>query len=46
MKLIPLNQILGGLQWMEGKVPTPNGDIAVYCSKKEIKVKSAVGKGN
>ncbi|MCD0489360.1 alpha-rhamnosidase [Pedobacter sp. MC2016-14] len=36
---------LGGLQWMEGKVPVPGGEIAVYCSKKEIKVKSASGKG-
>jgi alpha-L-rhamnosidase len=36
---------LGGLAWMEGKVPTPNGDISVYCSTKEIKVKSAVGEG-
>lgn len=36
---------LGGLAWMEGKVPTPHGDIAVYCSNKEIKVKSEVGKG-
>ncbi|MGF1925712.1 MAG: alpha-rhamnosidase, partial [Bacteroidia bacterium] len=36
---------LGGLAWMEGKVPTPEGDITVYCSNKEIKVKSAVGKG-
>ncbi|WP_431291606.1 alpha-L-rhamnosidase C-terminal domain-containing protein [Pedobacter sp. P26] len=26
---------LGGLAWMEGKVPTANGDIAVYCSKKK-----------
>ena len=36
---------LGGLAWMEGKVPTQNGDIEVYCSKKEIEVKSAVGTG-
>ncbi|WP_432714484.1 alpha-L-rhamnosidase C-terminal domain-containing protein [Pedobacter sp.] len=36
---------LGGLQWIEGKVPTPSGDIAVYCSKKEIKVKSVAGTG-
>lgn len=36
---------LGGLTWMEGKVPTQNGDIEIYCSKKEIKVKSAVGTG-
>lgn len=36
---------LGGLVWMDGKVPTPNGDIAVYCNKQEIRVKSAVGIG-
>jgi len=36
---------LGGLVWMEGKVPTANGDISVYCSKKEIKVSSPTGVG-
>jgi len=36
---------LGGLEWMEGAVPTPNGNIALYCSKKEIKVKASEGKG-
>ncbi len=36
---------LGGLAWMEGKVPTPDGDIEVYCSAKLIKVKSATGVG-
>jgi len=36
---------LGGLEWMDGKVPTANGDISVYMTKKEIKVSSAVGKG-
>ena len=36
---------LGGLAWMEGKVPTPNGDIELYCSKKEIRVKSPGGTG-
>ena len=36
---------LGGLQWMEGDVPTPNGKIHVYCSTKEIKVKSDTGTG-
>jgi len=36
---------LGGLEWMEGKVPTANGDISVYMNKKEIKVSSAVGTG-
>lgn len=36
---------LGGLQWMQGKVPTPNGDIEVYCSTKQIKIKAATGVG-
>jgi hypothetical protein len=36
---------LGGLQWMQGKVPTPNGDIEVYCSTKQIKVKAVTGVG-
>jgi alpha-L-rhamnosidase len=36
---------LGGLAWMEGKVPTPNGDIDLYCSRNEIRVKSGTGTG-
>nr|WP_233268898.1 alpha-L-rhamnosidase C-terminal domain-containing protein [Mucilaginibacter sp. JXJ CY 39] len=36
---------LGGLQWMEGAVPIPNGDIKVYCSTKQIKVNAAEGDG-
>lgn len=36
---------LGGLKWMEGKVPTPEGEIELYCSTKEIKFKSPVGTG-
>jgi alpha-L-rhamnosidase len=37
--------ILGGLQWMEGKVPTPNGNISVYCSNKKMKIKADEGTG-
>lgn len=37
--------VLGGLQWMEGKVPTADGDIFVYCSTREIKVKGDTGTG-
>jgi hypothetical protein len=37
--------VLGGLQWMEGKVPTPHGDIQVYCSTRQIKIKGAIGTG-
>jgi hypothetical protein len=36
---------LGGLQWMEGKVPTPHGDISLYCSTKEMKIATAGGTG-
>ena len=36
---------LGGLQWMEGDVPTPEGKIHLYCSAKEIKVKADSGTG-
>ncbi|MBS1512888.1 MAG: alpha-rhamnosidase [Bacteroidetes bacterium] len=36
---------LGGLQWMQGKVPTPNDDIEIYCSTKQIKIKGAAGTG-
>ncbi len=40
-----ISPILGGLDWMEGKVPTPMGEIDIYCSKTEIKVGSAEGEG-
>ena len=36
---------LGGLKWMEGKVPTPGGNISVYCNNKQIKVKAPDGTG-
>jgi alpha-L-rhamnosidase len=36
---------LGGLQWMEGKVPTPDGDIAIRMSASEIKITGACGIG-
>jgi hypothetical protein len=36
---------LGGLQWMEGKVPTPAGTIDLYVSTSEIRVKSPSGNG-
>ncbi|MDX1938755.1 MAG: alpha-rhamnosidase [Flavihumibacter sp.] len=36
---------LGGLQWMQGKVPTPDGDIEVYMSETEIKITGAGGTG-
>lgn len=36
---------LGGLQWMEGKVPTPDGDICLWMSAIEIKITGACGTG-
>jgi alpha-L-rhamnosidase len=36
---------LGGLQWMQGKVPTPDGDIEVYMNANEIKITGAAGVG-
>jgi alpha-L-rhamnosidase len=37
--------VLGGLQCMQGKVPTPDGDIEVYMSETEIRVTGACGTG-
>jgi len=36
---------LGGLEWMEGKVPTPKGEIEVYVNKEQVKIKGAAGEG-
>jgi hypothetical protein len=36
---------LGGLQWMEGKVPTPNGVIALKVSTTNIQIQSPTGEG-
>ena len=36
---------LGGLQWIDGKVPTPDGDVSVYCSTNQINVTGAAGTG-
>lgn len=36
---------LGGLKWMEGSVPTPNGEIKLYMDTKIIKVTAAEGRG-
>jgi hypothetical protein len=40
-----IEPVLGGLQWMEGSVPTPNGGINIYCSNKQIRIKSDEGTG-
>jgi alpha-L-rhamnosidase len=36
---------LGGLQWMKGKVPTPQGEIELSVDKRQIKVKAPAGEG-
>jgi hypothetical protein len=36
---------LGGLQWMQGKVPTPNGNIELHVSTTQIKITGAAGTG-
>jgi hypothetical protein len=36
---------LAGLQWMKGKVPTPNGDIEFFMDQKEITLKTVPGEG-
>jgi alpha-L-rhamnosidase len=36
---------LGGLQWMEGKVPTPKGEIDIYANRSELKITGAAGVG-
>lgn len=37
--------VLGGLEWMEGDVPTPYGLIHVYMDSQQIKVTSPGGQG-
>lgn len=36
-----IDPVLGGLEWMQGKVPTPNGEVELYCNKTEIKLSTA-----
>ena len=40
-----IEPVLGGLLWMEGDVPTPHGNIKVYCSRTSIRVKAVAGDG-
>jgi len=37
--------VLGGLEWMEGEVPTPHGNIKLYCSRSRMKVHTVTGEG-
>lgn len=36
---------LASQEWMEGKIPTPDGEIELFVSKSKIKVKSPIGTG-
>lgn len=40
-----IEPILGGLKWMQGAVPTPEGNIELYVSTKQMKIKGAAGTG-
>lgn len=40
-----IRPVLGGLQWIEGAVPTPNGEVRVFMDNNSIKVKSDEGTG-
>ncbi|UYQ95535.1 alpha-rhamnosidase [Chitinophaga horti] len=40
-----IEPVLGGLQWMQGKVPVPGGEIDLYVSTREVKVKAPFGQG-
>ncbi|HTN37246.1 MAG TPA: hypothetical protein VL053_09240 [Arachidicoccus sp.] len=42
-----IQPVLGGLEWMEGEVPFPQGAVKIYCSRRQIKVtaKDASGTG-
>ena len=40
-----INPTLGGLKWMEGTVPTPNGEIKLYMNENTIKVTATEGCG-
>lgn len=44
-KTYSVTPVLGGLEWMDGMVPTPQGDIHVYRDAKSIKVKGDMGEG-
>lgn len=36
---------LGGLEWIEGDVPTPHGLVHIYMDNYKVKIKAAGGKG-
>ena len=44
-KEFAIDPVLGGLEWMEGNIPTPNGNIHVYIDKGNIKIQAGEGSG-
>lgn len=44
-KEFSITPVLSDLEWMEGSVPTPNGDIKIYMDTKQIKVSTTEGEG-
>jgi len=40
-----VSPVLGGLKWMKGSVPTPNGEISVFMDTKTIRIKADEGNG-
>ena len=44
-KEFTIQPVLGDLEWLEGSVPTPNGNIKVHMNKKQIKVSASEGTG-
>ncbi|HEY4108830.1 sodium:solute symporter family transporter [Puia sp.] len=36
---------LGGLEWMEGEVPTPHGNIKLSCTRNRLTIHTAGGRG-
>lgn len=44
-KTFQISPDLGGLEWMEGEVPTPNGEIKIRCTKSTIYVYAQEGNG-
>lgn len=44
-KEFSITPVLGGMKWMDGRVPTPNGNIHVYMDHEQIKVTATEGKG-
>ena len=44
-KEFEIRPMLGGLQWMKGTIPTPNGEIQISIAPKHIKVMAIEGCG-